>query len=143
MINTSDLIGRIYRVLSADATLVNASHLESVQNIIPSPRKPAQQSNPILTISGTRSVNEAEVERWKLILNTYVDNYNDGTADLLKLGNITDRIFDVLNDASITITGGRIFSVYMDNDVGILFDDQHVEEHYQSLMFTLLATQIT
>ena len=143
MINTSDLIGKIYRVLSADATLVNASHLESVQNIIPSPRKPTQQSNPILTISGTRSVNEAEVERWKLILNTYVDNYKDGTANLLKLGNITDRIFDVLNDASITITGGRIFSVYMDNDVGILFDGQHVEEHYQSLMFTLLATQIT
>lgn len=143
MINGSHLIGKIYRVLSADATLIDSSHLESAENIIPSPRKPSQQSNPILTISGLRSIDEAEVERWKLILNTYVDNYKDGTANLLKLGNITDRIFDVMNDASITITGGRIFSVYLDNDVGILFDDQHSEEHYQSLMFTLLAVEIT
>ena len=143
MINNSKLIGKIYRVLSTDATLLNSDHLESVQNFIPSPRKPNQQSNPILTISATRSIDEAEIERWRLILNTYVDNYGDGTANLLKLGNITKRIFDVLNDASITITGGRIFSVYLDNDVGILFDNQHTEEHYQSLIFTLLATEIT
>ncbi len=143
MINNSELIGKIYRVLSADATLVDATHLESADNIIPSPRAPKQKANPTLTIAGSRSIDEVEVERWRLILNTFVDNYADGTANLLKLGNITDRIFDVLNDASITITGGRIFSVYLDNDAGILFDNQHVKEHYQSLMFNLLATEIT
>ena len=143
MINNSAFIGKMYRVLSADATLIDSSHLESIQNIIPSPRKPNQQSNPILTISGTRSISEVEVERWKLILNTYVDNYKDSTANLLKLGTITNRIFDVLNDASITITGGRIFSVFLEQDFGILYDAQHTEEHYQSLMFTLLATKIT
>ena len=143
MINNSAFMGKIYRVLKSDATLIDGSHLESANNIIPSPKAPDQKSNPTLTIAGSRTINEAEVERWRLILNTYVDNYKDGTANLLKLGTITDRIFDVLNDASITITGGRIFSVYMDSDMGILFDNQHTEEHYQSLLFTLLATEIT
>ena len=143
MINNSEFIGKIYRVLKSDATLIDATHLESADNIIPSPKAPDQKANPTLTIAGSRTINEAEVERWRLILNTYVRNYGDGTANLLKLGTINDRIFDVLNDASISITGGRIFSVFLDNDMGILFDSQHPEEHYQSLLFTLFATEIT
>ena len=102
-----------------------------------------QTDNPLLTIEGSRQLNESTMERWELIIKAYADDSDNGTADLTKLGNITNRVTDLLHNADMTISGGKIRSIYLDSSSEAVYDPQHQKENRQESIFRMFATKST
>ena len=102
-----------------------------------------QTDNPLLTVEGSRQLHESQMERWQLLIKAYADDSDNGSVDMTRLGNITDRVVDLLHNADMIITGGRIRSIYLDSSSEAMYDVQHQKEHHQVLTFQLFAIKST
>ena len=143
MFATNLVLNKIWRTLNSNATLQGSTYLKSTGKIWQW-RKPDHTALPILIINGSRAVSEAQVERWNLIVTAYTKDFDNGTPDASRLGRIVAEVSDVLHTepgsaSAITITGGRINSIYEVSDTGILFDEGNPKEHLQSLFLTAFA----
>ena len=137
------IIQEIWQTVNANATLQGADYLTTTGRVW-NGRKPEQTDNPIVVISGSRVVSETQSERYNLMFTAYADNFENGTPDIARLGNIIGEVSNTLhNNSAITITGGRISSIFTTENTGVLFDGEHEEEHYQSLLLTLFAVDFT
>ncbi|MCH7619733.1 MAG: hypothetical protein IH880_08205 [Candidatus Marinimicrobia bacterium] len=143
MFAQNEIISAVWRKLNADSTLQGASYLGGAGKIWTGSKRPMQTDNPLLTIEGSRQLNESLMERWELIIKAYADDSDNGTADLTKLGNITNRVADLLHNADMTISGGRIHTVYFDSSSEAVYDPQHQKEHRQESIFRMFAIKST
>lgn len=143
MFAQNEILSAVWRLLDADVTLQGASQLGSAGRIWTGSKRPMQTDNPLLTIEGSRQLYESQMEQWELLIKAFVDDSDNGSVDMTRLGNITDRVVDLLHNAEMTITGGRIRSVYLESSSEALYDPQHQKEHRQELTFQLFAIKST
>ena len=143
MFAQNEILSAVWKKLDADATLQGTSYLKNSGKIWTGSKRPMQTDNPLLTIEGSRQLYESQMEQWQLLIKAYVDEADNGSVDMTRLGNITDRIVDLLHNAEMTITGGRIRSVYLDSSSEALYDPQHQKEHHQELTFRMFAIKST
>ena len=143
MFTQNEIISAVWRKLNADATLQGASYLGGAGKIWTGSKRPMQTDNPLLMIEGSRQLNESSMEQWDLIIMAYADDSDNGTADLTKLGNITNRVTDLLHNADMTIAGGRIRSIYLESSSEAAYDPQHQKEHRQDSIFRMFAIKST
>lgn len=137
------IIQEIWQTLNSNVTLQGADYLKSSGQIWQW-RRPDKLANPILLIQGSRSVSEAQAERWNLIVTAFSNDLTNSTPDSARLGSIIGEVSDTLHleagSASvITITGGRINSIFEVSDTGVLFDEGRPKEHLQSVFLTAFA----
>lgn len=140
MFNPNLIMNEVWETLNSNATLQGANYLKATGKIWKW-RKADRTELPMLIIKGSRSVSEAEAERWNLIVIAYTHDLDNGTPDSSRLGRIIGEVSDTLhtafgNQSAITISGGRITSLYEVSDTGILFDEGTPKEHLQSLFLT-------
>ena len=143
MFAQNEILSAVWKKLDTDATLQGASYLKNSGKIWTGSKRPMQTDNPLLTIEGSRQLYESQMEQWQLLIKVYVDDADNGSVDMTRLGNITDRVVDLLHNAEMTITGGRIRSVYLDSSSEALYDPQHQKEHHQELTFRMFAIKST
>ena len=143
MFAQNEILSAVWKKLNADATLQGTSYLKSSGKIWTGSKRPMQTDNPLLTIAGSRQLHESRMERWQLLIKAYADDTDNGSVDMTRLGNITDRVVDLLHNADMTIMGGRIMSIYLDSSSEALYDPQHQKEHHQLLTFQLFAIKST
>ena len=143
MFAQNEILSAVWKKLDTDATLQGASYLKNSGKIWTGSKRPMQTDNPLLTIEGSRQLYESQMEQWQLLIKAYVDEADNGSVDMTRLGNITDRVVDLLHNAEMTITGGRIRSVYLDSSSEALYDPQHQKEHHQELTFRMFAIKST
>ena len=137
------IIEEIWQALNSNATLQGANYLKSSGKVWQW-RRPDKLANPILTIQGSRSVSEAQAERWNLIVTAFTNDLENATPDSSRLGRIIGEVSDTLHLESgsasvITITGGRINSIFEVSDTGVLYDEGRPKEHLQSVFLTAIA----
>ena len=143
MFAQNEILSAVWKKLNTDATLQGASYLKNSGKIWTGSKRPMQTDNPLLTIEGSRELNESQMERWQLLIKAYADDADNGSVDMTRLGNITDRVVDLLHNADMTLTGGRIRSIYLDDSSEALYDPQHQKEHHQVLTFWMFAIKST
>ncbi len=143
MFAQNEILSLVWRKLNTDATLQSASYLKSSGKIWTGSKRPMQTDNPLLTIEGSRQLHESQMESWQLLIKAYADDADNGSVDMTRLGNITDRVVDLLHNAEMTITGGRIRSIYLDSSSDAAYDPQHQKEHHQVLTFQMIAIKST
>ena len=143
MFAQNEILSVVWRRLNTDATLQSASYLKNSGKIWTGSKRPMQTDNPLLTIEGSRQLHESQMERWQLLIKAFADDADNGSVDMTRLGNITDRVVDLLNNAEMTITGGRIRSIYLDGSSEAVYDPQHQKEHHQVLTFKMFAIKST
>ena len=143
MFAQNEILSVVWRRLNTDATLQSASYLKNSGKIWTGSKRPMQTDNPLLTIEGSRQLHESQMERWQLLIKAFADDADNGSVDMTRLGNITDRVIDLLHNAEMTITGGRIRSIYLDGSSEAVYDPQHQKEHHQVLTFKMFAIKST
>ena len=143
MFAQNEILSAVWRLLDTDAALQGASQLGSAGKIWTGSKRPMQTDNPLLTIEGSRQLYESQMEQWQLLIKAFVDDSDNGSVDMTRLGTITDRVVDLLHNSEMTITGGRIRSVYLESSSEALYDPQHQKEHHQDLTFQLFAIKST
>ncbi|MCH7819925.1 MAG: hypothetical protein IIB40_10275 [Candidatus Marinimicrobia bacterium] len=143
MFAQNEILSVVWRRLNTDATLQSASYLKNSGKIWTGSKRPMQTDNPLLTIEGSRQLHESQMERWQLLIKAFADDADNGSVDMTRLGNITDRVVDLLHNAEMTITGGRIRSIYLDGSSEAVYDPQHQKEHHQVLTFKMFAIKST
>ena len=143
MFSQNELLSAVWRQLNADATLQSSAFLGGTGKIWTGAKRPNQTDNLLLTVDGNRTLSESTMERWNLVITAYVQDLESGNADLTTLGNITDRVVDLLHSADMTINGGRIRSIYFDSSTEAIYDAQHHKEHRQELIFRMFAIKTT
>lgn len=143
MFAQNEILSVVWRRLNTDATLQSASYLKNSGKIWTGSKRPMQTDNPLLTIEGSRQLHESQMERWQLLIIAFADDADNGSVDMTRLGNITDRVVDLLHKAEMTITGGRIRSIYLDGSSEAVYDPQHQKEHHQVLTFKMFAIKST
>ena len=143
MFAQNEILSVVWRKLNTDATLQSASYLKSSGKIWTGSKRPMQTDNPLLTIEGSRQLHESQMESWQLLIKAYADDADNGSVDMTRLGNITDRVVDLLHNSDMTITGGRIRSIYLDSSSEAVYDPQHQKEHHQVLTFQMFAIKST
>ena len=143
MFAQNEILSVVWRRLNTDATLQSASDLKNSGKIWTGSKRPMQTDNPLLTIEGSRQLHESQMERWQLLIKAFADDADNGSVDMTRLGNITDRVVDLLHNAEMTITGGRIRSIYLDGSSEAVYDPQHQKEHHQVLTFKMFAIKST
>ena len=105
MFAQNEILSAVWKKLNADATLQGTSYLKSSGKIWTGSKRPMQTDNPLLTIEGSRQLHESRMERWQLLIKAYSDDADNGSVDITRLGNITDRVIDLLHNADMTISG--------------------------------------
>ena len=143
MFSQNELLSAVWRQLNADATLQSSGYLGGTGKIWMGTKRPNQIDNPLLTVDGNRTLFESTMERWKLMIRAYAQDLENGNTDLATLGNITDRVADLLHNADITISGGRIRSIFFDSSTEAIYDAQHHKEHRQEMIFQMFAIKTT
>ena len=143
MFAQNEILSAVWKKLNADATLQTASYLGSSGKIWTGSKRPMQTDNPLLTIEGSRQLHPSQMEQWQLLIQAFADDADNGSVDMTRLGNITDRVVDLLHNADMTITGGRIRSIYLESSSEALYDPQHQKEHHQVLTFRMFAIKST
>ena len=143
MFSQNEILSAVWRQLNADATLQSSAFLGASGKIWTGSKRPNQKDNPLLTVDGTRTLSESTMERWKLIIIAYAQDLDNGSADLTRLGKITERVADLLHNADMTISSGRIRSIYFDSSTEAFYDAQHHKEHWQEMIFQMFAIKTT
>ena len=143
MFSQNEILSAVWRQLNADATLQSSAQLGSAGKIWTGSKRPNQTDNPLLTVDGNRTLDESTMERWNLIITAYAQDLENGNADLTRLGNILDRVADLLHNSDMTITGGRIRSIYFESSTEAIYDAQHHKEHRQESIFRMFAIKTT
>ena len=137
------IIEEIWQTLNSNATLQGSTYLTTTGRIWQW-RRPEKVGNPLLTVQGSRAVGQTQAERWNLIVTAYANDLENETPDSSRLGRIIGEVSDTLHlevgsAPVITITGGRINSIYEVSNTGVLFDEGRPKEHLQSVFLTAFA----
>ena len=138
MLNTQDIMDKMFKEVAAISTLNGASYLTSTGRIWKGSIRPDGKENPLLTLKGSRTItNETKLEEWDLNITAFADRKKNGTADGRRLANITGETINRLDASTITITSGKMMQVYMLNDTGVLEDAANPKENFQQVKFRL------
>jgi len=140
MISSDEILTAVFKILDADSTLQGSAYLNGNDKIEKSPQRRKGISNPsvIMKMGGAGIDTENKLQTALIYITTFVDDLNNGVSNTQKLSKIQKRIESLLDDISITITGGRVFNCYLTNPhSGVYWDSKIPDEHFVTSAFRL------
>lgn len=138
MTSANEILTAIFSVLDSDSTLQGSTYLDGTDKIEKGPRRKEKVVNPscIIKLGGTGIATEGKVQDAIVYISSFCDNYDNGSANVKRLSLIQNRIDELLDDKSLTITGSRVFNCYLTAPHnGPYYDETHPDEHYATSTF--------
>jgi len=146
MVSADEKLTAIFGVLDADSTLQGASYLNGTTKIEKGSKRREGISNPtvIMKISGEGMDVENTLQDTVVYVSVFADDYDNGAANISKLSLIANRIDGLLHDATLTISGKKVFNCMLTGPhFGPIWDNVHPNEHYVTSMFRIQTIDLT
>ncbi len=141
-LNSDAVITEIWRTLDSNATFQGSEYLGSSGKIWKGQHRPAEVENPVLTVWGGRTIDAATaLEVWSILVTAYADDLDNRTADISRLGRLTDEVIRTIEAATLSVTQAKIFNVYAIEDKGPKQSAARAAEHKQEIGFRLHAIE--
>lgn len=132
-IDPNDILTAIFKKLKTPLSGVGATAIKGK-------RRPKGVPNPLATVDFVTEIkDECRLEEFILQVTLHVNNFQDGTANLKKLGEILATISDTLNEEGITVSGVRVFPMWETGKTPALWMNTMPNEHSQALRFRMHA----
>ena len=146
MTSADEMLTAIFATLDADATLQGASYLNGTDKVEKGPRRKEGVVNPSVTIKlgGTDIATEGKIQDAIVYVSSFCNNYGNGAANVKTLSLISNKVDDLLDDKSLTISGSRAFNCYLTAPHnGPYWDSQHPDEHYMTSTFRIQVIDLS
>lgn len=139
MISQNDILTSFYTQLNSVTTL--RSILGATGRIVKGPRRPANMSNPCITIQmptrsyapgawgGTNPLIDTTTE--PIFVTVFADNHNNGAHDVGTLSTICANVNSIQATARPTIAGATVHRMGQPMESGPIYDPQDPHEAYQ------------
>lgn len=138
VLNPDTVLTEVWKALNSNVTLQGADYLGGTGKIWKGQRRPGEAENPLLTVSASRTMDAATaLETWSLVVTAHADDLDNRTADIPRLGRVTAEAVRAVEDATLSVTGGKIFNIYVAEDSGPRQASASGKEHQQEIRFRL------
>lgn len=147
-INEYAVLDAIKAILDADSTLDNLLHVVgSTSKVILGMERPKRSNLPVVHLSFLIRDVDAETKLNNILTRAtwFVSAYPDGREDIEKLADIGERIYDLLDDASLSVSNYLADFFCAESGESSAKDMQMPEgrdEHFQSLTFRMAIRRI-
>ncbi len=142
-INEHAVLDAIKTILDGDTTLDDLLHVVGTSKVILGMERPKMSNLPVVHLSFLiRDVDgETKLNNILVRLTWFVSAYPDGREDIEKLADIGERIYDLLDDVSLSVSDYLVDSFFAESGESSAKDMQMPEgrdEHFQSLTFRMV-----
>ena len=148
-INEYTVLSAIKTVLDADSTLNDLlGAVEGSSKVILGMERPKRCSAPVIHLSFLTRTILPDIKQNFLLLRIawFVNAKAPGEEDIETIANIGERVYDLLDDYSFTISGYRVDSFSAESGESSAKDMQEPEgrdNHFQSLTFRMAIRRVS
>lgn len=142
-INEHAVLDAIKTILDADTTLDSLLHVVGTSKVILGVERPEASNLPVIHLSFLIRDVDGETKLNNILIRAtwFVSAYPDGREDIEMLADIGERIYDLLDDVSLSVSDCLVDFFCAESGESSAKDMQMPEgrkEHFQSLTFRMV-----
>jgi hypothetical protein len=139
MVNLDTIFKALKKVLTDDNSLMNLIKEVYIGNEMPNYIPPCVQI-PLMSDEMNNVTEESEITFY---INIYSHSEPDGNVDTNEISAIAAIIKGLINNQSLTVTGHRVFSMYMEGQNPPIKDLRYPKNHIGSIRCRMFAINLS
>ncbi len=139
MVSINEITAAAYRLLKADAAL------GGMCMIYRGAKRPVSARSPAVTVDACHLERGEGEGMWicSVVVTAYVRVLPDGEPDYGRMEDIDARIYTILCDADLQLTGAKTITIFYGGTSGITWDPVHSREVFQESTFGVMIHSVS